>query len=178
MEVDDNEKLLREVGNLVNYTNRLRQEIAGIVRRKDDQTAFESMSSQLDEIVSATSNATHTILESIETIESAADHLRMHPDDEGVDEQCERISAMTMQAMEACSFQDITGQRVTKIVSSLRFIEEHVDAMAEIWGKEAIDSLSSELAPVEEKGDDGVPLEGPAMPGEAISQADIDALFD
>ena len=35
---------------------------------------------------------------------------------------------------EACNFQDLTGQRITKVVGTLKFIETHIVRMMEIWG--------------------------------------------
>ena len=35
---------------------------------------------------------------------------------------------------EACSFQDITGQRTTKVINTLSYIETRVNTMIEIWG--------------------------------------------
>ena len=35
---------------------------------------------------------------------------------------------------EACNFQDITGQRISKVVGAMKFVEERVHHMMEIWG--------------------------------------------
>ena len=174
-------RLRLEILNLFHYVQRLREEIAAVARRQEGQTTFESMSDQLDAIVSSTGTATHTILEGVEAIVDAARELREHPDAEAVDKLCDRIDENAVQAMEACSFQDIAGQRVSKIVRSVRFIEERVEAMAELWGREEIETLSQQL-PVEEEEEEkiseGERLEGPQLPGAAISQDDIDKLFD
>ncbi len=171
-------RLRSEILNLVHYVQRLREEIAAVARRQEGQTTFESMSDQLDAIVSSTGTATHTILESVEGIVEAVEELREHPEAGAVDKLCDRIDEKAVQAMEACSFQDIAGQRVSKIVRSLRFIEERVEAMAELWGREEIEALSQEL-PVEAEEMSGAErLEGPQLPGAAISQDEIDKLFD
>ena len=47
---------------------------------------------------------------------------------------CDQINEKTMAAIECCTFQDITGQRVGKIVKSLQFVEERIDAMVALWG--------------------------------------------
>jgi chemotaxis protein CheZ len=82
---------------------------------------------------------------------------------------------------EACNFQDLCGQRTTKVVNTLKFIEERVERMMEIWGEDTFDTVDhpedvtareAERAPVGEE------LHGPAEHGGGISQADIDALFD
>ena len=84
----------------------------------------------------------------------------------------DKINAM----FEACAFQDITGQRITKILGALKFIEERINAMANLWGRKGL----SEASVRAEKDDRpaGERLEGPALKGEGASQADIDKMFD
>ena len=77
--------------------------------------------------------------------------------------------------MESCNFQDLTGQRTTKVITTLRHIEERIVAMIGIWGIEAFEELP---VPQSENDGDEALLNGPAKAGEGISQADIDALFD
>lgn len=181
--VDMNEtdtKLKTEIVSLVQYIRRFREEIAHMVRREDDQTRFESMSDQLDEIVGATERATNSILESVEAIDSVVDDLRAADTDEKRTALCDDISNHTMNAMEACTFQDITGQRVTKIVRSMKFVEERVDILTELWGRDEIEDMAVSIPGEEEErsGDEAL-LNGPALPAEtSISQDDIDKLFD
>lgn len=172
--VDD--KLRLEILNLFQYVQRLRQEIAGISKRDDDQTAFESMSEQLDAIVGATEKATNTILEAVEAMTEASEELRGIDDAAARGKLCDQIADQSVEVMQACTFQDITGQRVTKIVSSMRFVEERVSMMAEIWGREEIEELADTLPDEEKTGDEAL-LNGPQLPDEAISQDEIDKLF-
>ena len=55
-------KLHSEVRSLIRYISRLREEIAGIAREQDDQTAFDGMADRLDAIVDSTADATNSIL--------------------------------------------------------------------------------------------------------------------
>ena len=169
-------KLRSEILNLFQYVQRLRQEIAKISRRDEDQTAFESMSDQLDAIVGATEAATNTILHAIENIGNSVEELRGASDEAARNKLCDQIAGETIQVMEACTFQDITGQRVTKIVSSVKFVEERVNAMAEIWGRDEIETLVQDL-PTDKPEGDAALLHGPQMADEAISQDEIDKLF-
>lgn len=170
-------RLRSEILNLFQYVQRLKIEIAAIANRAEGQTAFETMSDQLDAIVTSTGGATNTILENIEAIGEAVEGLRVHPEPDVVDALCDQITEKSMKAMEACSFQDLAGQRVSKIVRSVRFIEERVEALADLWGREEIESLSGSVPVEAAVVDGGVELEGPQLPGEAISQDDIDKLF-
>ncbi len=172
------QKLRSEIINLVHYVQRLRQELAGAVSpNSDNRTAFETMSAQLDAIVSSTADATDTILKATETIGGSLNELRAHPEAAEVDRLADAIEAEITAVMEACSFQDLTGQRVTRIVRSMKFVEERVDAMAELWGRDEIDALSQEL-PAEDQTEEEALLNGPQLPGDAVSQDDIDKLFD
>ena len=173
-------KLQSEVYNLIHYIDRLRKEIAGIAQEKNSQTRFEGMADRLDAIIGSTAEATDTILSAMEDLDNLVDKIRAHPDAAEIDSLCDKITANTTKAMEACSFQDLTGQRVSKVIGSLRFVEERVNSMADLCGREEIDSLSQEMSYDGDVDtvDDGVALEGPQRNGEAISQDDIDALFN
>lgn len=173
-----NTKLRQEVLNLFQYIERLRAEVATVSKAEGNATAFDDMSAQLDAIVKATEEATHSILEASESISSDAMALQDAGDPTKTAEIADRISQNAMTIMEACSFQDLTGQRVSKIVSSVKFVEERVDQMVELWGRHEIEALSKQLAPCEDDDPDKQLLNGPQLPADAISQDEIDALFD
>ena len=177
MPAETDQKLRSEILNLFQYVQRLREEIGRIAQQPEGQTRFERMSDQLDAILISTGEATHTVLEGLEAISSTVEELRDIPDPAKVEKLCDRITEKSMEGMEACSFQDLTGQRISKIARSLRFIEERVDAMMEICGREGIEALVGELPFDEEDLKDGVALHGPQLPGEAVSQDEIDKLF-
>ena len=87
------------------------------------------------------------------------------------------IQERVLQIYEACNFQDLTGQRITKVVNVLRFIEDRVNRMMEIWGgMEAFASIESDES-LRRVGDAAL-LNGPALPNaDQATQDDIDALF-
>ncbi|MBV6657543.1 MAG: protein phosphatase CheZ [Devosiaceae bacterium] len=132
---------------------------------------------ELDAVVQGTEHATETILSSAETIEDRVGNLaaKLEGDDQGMaNDAAEAVMAI----FEACNFQDITGQRITKVVKTMRFIEQRIDSMMEIWGgMESFEGVQTlDLGP---KGDAAL-LHGPASEGDVnvASQDDIDALFD
>jgi len=169
-------KLQAEVLNLIQYIQRLRSEIAGIALEKDDQTTFETMADRLDAIVESTAHATDTILAAIEAVDGCVEKLRADPKPAEIDSLCDAIGENTVAAMEACSFQDLTGQRITKVVGTMKFVEERVNAMAELCGRDEVKALADEWD-LPQQLDDGVALEGPQRAGQGISQDDIDELF-
>src|SRR6267154_1076994 len=88
------------------------------------------------------------------------------------------IQERVVKVFEACNFQDITGQRISKVVGTWKFIEGHVEQMMNIWG--GMDAFKEFLpeAPPERQGDAAL-LNGPKLEEDVghVSQDDIDALF-
>ncbi|MDP6573066.1 MAG: protein phosphatase CheZ [Rhodospirillales bacterium] len=168
--------LKKEISGLFQYIQRVRQEIAAIDRPADDEYKFGTMGEQLDAIVKATEEATNTIMETMEKNEQLLDELKKQLEDPQQIALIDKLVDNGNSVFEACSFQDITGQRVTKVVKSVTYIEDRVNALISIWGKAALEEV--EVKPVNEKTADEELLHGPQLEGEGISQADIDKLFD
>lgn len=168
--------LKKELYGLFKYLQRVREEIAAINRPADEELHFDNMSDQLDAIVKATEEATNTIMECMEKNDEAVDELRKSLTDEGQLALLDKISGNGADVFEACSFQDITGQRITKVVKSVTYVEDRVNALIGVWGKDEIDSI--EVKADVEKTEDEKLLKGPALEGEGITQDEIDKLFD
>ena len=171
----ETETLKRELLSLFNYVKRVRQEIAAINSPADDEHQFESMGEQLDAIVDATEKATNTIMEATENTLDAAGTMRKELTDPAQVALLDKITGNGNDILEACSFQDITGQRVTKVIKSVTYVEDRVKSLIEIWGKEELDKIQVEAS---KKTDDEKLLEGPQLEGKGLDQAAIDALFD
>ena len=171
---DISEDLQKEILTLFQYFRRFREEIARINQTDDDGGHFQNMAEQLDEIISTTEKATDTILENLESIGDVATALR----NDGKAEEADKIDAAITNSMEACTFQDITGQRVTKIVRSMQFVEERVGAMVDVIGRDEIVDLAKTMGDDElgKELEDAL-LQGPALEGDGISQDEIDKLF-
>lgn len=172
--------LKKELIGLFGHMNKMRRELA--VLRGDDAGNFDSMADTLDAIVENTETASNQILESIEAIEDMVGELRQSKDP-AVQAICGRINERSNQVFEACSFQDLTGQRITKVVNSLKFVEERITAMVRMWGKEELAQVVEEMKqeqgieekPVEDP--DKALLHGPQRQGVAHTQAEVDKLF-
>ncbi|HEY9078941.1 protein phosphatase CheZ [Magnetovibrio sp.] len=172
----DSDALRHELHGLLRYINRVRQEIASISRPADDAHEFGTMSDQLDAVIKATDDASNTIMACAEDNEEAVQKLRAVLTDPAQIALLDQISENDMNTIQACSFQDITGQRVTKVARSLTYVEDRVTALTELWGKDEIAKVEIKG---EEKTEDEKLLHGPALdPTRAISQDEIDALFD
>ncbi|MEO5337569.1 MAG: hypothetical protein H7841_11840, partial [Magnetospirillum sp. WYHS-4] len=118
------EALRHELLGLFNYMNRVRTEIAAISRPVEEEYQFGSMAEQLDAIVKATERASNTIMETVELNDELLAQLRNSLKDPKQTALIERIIDNSAQIFEACSFQDITGQRVNKLVRSIKYVEE------------------------------------------------------
>ncbi|NVJ90356.1 MAG: hypothetical protein HWE34_01785 [Methylocystaceae bacterium] len=176
----DEVNLLRtEVRALSRSIHDTKREIKALGMNEEDQ--FSIVTNELDEIVAATERATETILNSAEKIDDLAQQLRQHSPDQFVTQLTDEMLENTIAMFEACNFQDLCGQRTTKVVNTLKFIEERVEAMMEIWGEDNFDTVDHPddvLAAGANRPPEGEELHGPAEHGGGISQADIDALFD
>ena len=166
--------LKRELVALLQYIHRVREEIAAISRPADEDHKFKNMGDNLDAIVEATEASANTIMENVESNEQLLLTLRKGLPDEKV-VTIDQISANNMNLFEACSFQDITGQRVSKVVKSLTYVEDRVTALVDAWGK---DELEQVVVNIQEKTEDEKLLHGPQRETVAIGQAEIVAFFD
>lgn len=171
---EDNLKLFAELESLSRYITTAKSEIAAL--RPDEITArhLPKATDELDAIVGATEEATNSILAAMESLENMAGEL---PPEQG-----EKVTEAVTQVYEACSFQDITGQRITKVVSALKHIEEKVDALVAAFGDEIAKYKAAhpevEEKPAEaQKPTDADLLNGPQLPDDASKQAEIDALL-
>ena len=167
--------LKKELAGLFQYIQRVREEIAAIHYPADEEHRFEKMSDQLDAIVETTKSATDQIMMTVEANEELLEDLRASLNDEDALTKIDKISASNSSLFEACSFQDLTGQRITKVVKSLTYVEDRVESLIEAWGKQELEKI---VVQGDEKTEDEKLLHGPQRQDEAISQSEIDALFD
>ncbi len=157
---------------------RTRREIAQIKPSHKFDQQLVGASAELEHIVEATEKATSDILEGAEVIQEVAWILR----ERGIEvELCDKLDQRATDIYTACSFQDITGQRTEKVVKALRFIEQRINAMIEIWGVDDIafkvDDIAAKMkafADVTVRGDDRL-LHGPQRQG--LRQDDVDRML-
>ncbi len=170
------DRLKSELDGLLRYIERLRQEVAAMLNPTEEDHKFESMGEQLDAIVKATEEATNTIMSAQEKTEAAVGQLREGITDPDQLALLDEITNNGNEVFEACSFQDITGQRVNKVVKSITYVERRVESLVDTLGRASLASV--EVAPDSEKSADEELLSGPQLDGGGLSQDEIDALFD
>lgn len=169
-------RLKQELDGLSRYILRVRQEVAAIDRPAEQTDDFESMGDQMVAVVKATESATETIMEAMESNGEIVAQLREKIDDPHQLALLDKITDNASNVFEACSFQDITGQRVGRVAKSITFVEERVEMLKHLLGEEELAEL--EVTPQDDEPSDGNLLNGPQLDGQGLSQDDIDSLFD
>ena len=172
-------KLKVELDEIQDAIASTKRELATLHTGSFQGDGMNRVTDELDAIVSGTEQATESILAAAETIENNAGDLRAMLKRGANVELVSDIQDQIVQIFEACNFQDLTGQRITKVVKTLHFIEERVNRMMGIWGGlEAFADVAHDAQPVKDEHE--ALLNGPALPDDdtRVSQDDIDALFD
>jgi len=157
-----------------------KRDIATLRRSEDDGGGMRRAAGELDAVIEATEDATTTILAAAEEIESHATMLRAAGVATGNNDCVGAILDRTVALYEACNFQDLTGQRITKIVGVLKFVEERLDRMIGVWGGlDAFKELAGEQRHERVPGERAL-LNGPRLADDVghVTQDDIDALFN
>ncbi len=157
-----------ECQSLADYIDDARQEISSLSPDHSDAVGIPRAGLELEAIVQQTESATNTIMESAEQI--------MEADSSDSEAYAATVDEAVMKIFEACSFQDITGQRISKVVSTLEHVEDRVSKLVNILG--VMDGNKKADNVNEEVDEDKALLNGPALEGEGIDQSEIDDLLN
>ncbi len=147
--------LLREVENLGRTIADTRSEIAAMTTQDFGDGSLPSANDELDAVMAHTAASTNTILEACEQLDQLAQNAPP--------ELANQLQAATTVIYEACSFQDITGQRIKKVIAALQLVDSKVAGILKL--------------------DHGTPppaellLSGPQLPGAAMAQDSVDQLL-
>ena len=171
-------KLKAELHRIYSAIAKTKQEIATIHKSGLKGKPMSRAADELEAIVSSTESATESILQAAEDIDQNANSLSASLKHQRHTDMVSDMQDQIVTIFEACNFQDLTGQRVTKVINTFRFIEERIGQMIEIWG--GLESFKDVETEEEEVCENQALLNGPALEGEVdvASQNDIDALFD
>jgi chemotaxis protein CheZ len=173
------ERLKVELDLIHDAISRTKREIAVLHGKSFDGQEMAKVNGELGAVVGGTEQATQQILEATEAIDQAATALskNVSPDQQRM--LSEEIQERVISIFEACNFQDLTGQRISKVMNTMKFIEQHIYEMMNIWG--GIDAIKAHAVPiVDTREGDAKLLNGPKMDGDVghASQDDIDAMFN
>ncbi|MEP3245324.1 MAG: protein phosphatase CheZ [Sneathiella sp.] len=162
-----------QILELVDYIKKAREEISGLQPHEINEQHIPAATDELTAIVEATEEATNVFLDAAEKLGNIGMEVG--------GEHEEKINDIITQIFEASNFQDITGQRINKVVSTLQYIEGTVNKMADSLGKPVradqprVDVYAD--AKAQDERADADLLNGPQLDGDGNSQDDIDALL-
>jgi len=167
-----------ELGSIYDAVQRTKQEIATLALTSFTNPDVGRVSQELDAVVGGTEAATHRILQAGEEIEEAAKTLSAAIKNIQDQHLARDILDQVTSIFEACNFQDLAGQRITKVAATLKFLDEHILRLLEIWGgmKQLVD-----YQPAAKTEATRYPklVNGPMLDGDrdCMSQSEIDAMF-
>jgi chemotaxis protein CheZ len=161
----EKQPLLSVLQYLSNHIRHTRDEIGALRPGSKADSLISSTADELEEIVAETARAANEIMAAAETIETLC--AKVDP------ETAKVLTDAATRIYEASAFQDITSQRITKIVRALQHLETKLGSLVAACGPgEASDNGE------DDRTGDAALLNGPQLSKGAASQADIDSLFD
>lgn len=162
--------IYQEILVLKDVIETLRGDLRSAIPHDITRDHIPGATDELDAVVNLTEQATNTIMEACEAVQADIGHLP-------ADVQDKVLSHMTV-IFEACTFQDITGQRIGKVVSALKKIDGKTkDVIAALEGH-LLDSGGNKIPDNNGIDDDSQSLmNGPQLPGCGVSQDDIDRIL-
>lgn len=170
-------RLKAELDSIYEAIERTKREIATLRYAGAQGKEITCVTDELGAIVTGTETATNSILAAAERIDELSSNLssRLSGGDQDI---AREILDNVINIFEACNFQDITGQRISKVVNAMKFVEERVHHMIDIWGgMESFKDVETIDDP-KRQGEKAL-LNGPALATDTgvTSQDAIDALF-
>jgi chemotaxis protein CheZ len=161
--------IYRELRDIAAYITAMEEEIGRLQPHELKARRIPEAGQELDAIVASTKEATNMIMALAESVLAAeASDPRTYRD---------LVEAHMMQIFEACSFQDLTGQRIARVVTTLQQIETRISRFSETVRIHDIAGAIREREAAYEARRKALLLNGPQDKGKAIAQSEVDALF-
>jgi chemotaxis protein CheZ len=154
-----------ELTSVINSIQDAKREL-GLIASTPAPHNMPDAKQQLDEVLLDTENAANAIMDKASTIEAAAN---------GIEEPITRnlISDAVGEIYAACAFQDISGQRIKKVIKMMLTIDERLRQLCTaVFGQQAMEKLMDSPASEENN-----LMNGPQLSKVAPGQAEIDRLF-
>jgi chemotaxis protein CheZ len=155
-----------ELKYISSYIKQTRTEISNLRPNDLSNDQIPGAGAELHAVVKHTAEATNVIMAAAEQVMAAdTSNERVYQD---------FVSSKMMEIFEACTFQDITGQRIKKVVDTLDHIERRLERFAEVMGVEDAAVVETDT---DRRKRENI-LNGPALNGPEVAQDTIDAMFD
>jgi chemotaxis regulatin CheY-phosphate phosphatase CheZ len=128
------------------------------------------IANELLAVTAGTEQATQKILAAAEEIDQLANNLSAALKGKIEQGLAQDIQDLVIRIFEACNFQDLIGQRVSKVMTTLKFVEDQITSVLD-----EIKNMSARPS-----GEAAQYLHGPRLGDDTghVSQTDIDAIFD
>ncbi|MBR0646989.1 hypothetical protein [Plastoroseomonas hellenica] len=143
---------------LAGMIGEIRGQVCSLIAAPDSATRNSGL--ELEAVVEATEAAADRILGAAETISDSLGEMAR-----GSQDSIGRIEDQVNVIFEACSFQDITGQRIRRAIQHLRHVEEELRGLGD-----------TKVMPAMEFAAGAVPH--PGGTGHDLAQAEIDRLLN
>lgn len=154
--------------DIVDMTQKIEQIKTEIANTDQSSPTISDAQIELNVVVDETETATSTILLSAEQIQGLGWEIRERG---GADAECDKIDEFVTEIYMACSFQDLTGQRLRKVVQLTEMLETRLNAMVSLWDEDELARYRNAPAKRDEL------TNGPAIPHLAQDQDKIDAVM-
>lgn len=169
-EVAARRELAEEVDRLARYVARFKREVATLKPGQACRETLPAAQDDLRHVKDATTEAVDRIMASAEILLQLGSGSGS-PDKAG-------FEARVLEIMEACSFQDLAGQRLARALSTLDELERRLGRLVASLGvADATDTIDRE-AILREARREILLVEGPQNARRSIEQDAVDKLFD
>jgi chemotaxis protein CheZ len=158
--------IFSEIDDIQGQINILKQEVYNLRTQKCAEDVIPGANSELKSITQETENAANEIMNNAEEIQNIAMTL-------GDETQKQQLIDNVTKIFEACNFQDITGQRIAKVVNALAAIENSITKLSKHLSDDLCQNAANPITPA--INDDASLMNGPQL--KPPSQDEIDDLF-
>lgn len=161
----------REMQDIAAKIIEAEEETRAMTQKSQKNGDIQNATLELDAVLKTTEDAANKILD-------AADHLQTAISQTALKANAKVNDALT-EIVTACNFQDLSGQRISKVISVLRYIEPKIKRLYALFNEGAPPAPQALVKAANGKAslDERDLLNGPQLGSNAPSQDDVDALF-
>jgi chemotaxis protein CheZ len=166
------EWMAHELSALHSAITRNMRELSALINDGDNRRMSRA-AGELGAAVEGMEKATQKILASAELIDDCVRALAAALSDDYHHGLAQDVQDQLVRIYEACNFQDLAGQRISKVIALLNMIEEKLASMIACNSGAGVQSTETKSAPTSDL------INGPRLDGATghASQRDIDAMF-
>lgn len=162
-----------ELADLRNRLKWIRHEVSAVRYPCTTENCVSRIVSELRAVAYAAESATNTILTIAEAIDSTVELIPKSASEGNMATIVDQFHSLIASLFTECAFQDITGQRISKIVTTLSFIEKRIAFIVQ-----ALDESFVQLPFSEQDSGAERKFQNCYICNSNINQADIDDCFE